>query len=459
MQVLSVASEIYPLIKTGGLADVAGALPPVLKGMGIEVRSLVPGYPGVMSRASGGQTVHEFANLLGEQARLISVRVGELDLYVLDCPALFARPGGPYNDATGKDHSDNWKRFAAFSMAGAILASGVLEGFNPDLVHVHDWQAALVPAYMRYRGIHRPSVITIHNLAFQGQFGPDVFSGLELPPHAYAIDGVEYYGGVGYLKAGLACASALTTVSPTYAKEISREPAGMGLAGLISGRADALHGIVNGIDIDVWDPATDPHLAAPYSREEMGQREVNRRQIEARFGLDADDAPLFVIISRLTWQKGLDLVAASVPRFVSAGAKLAILGTGEASLESWLLGLSGEHEGRIGVQLSYDETLAHIMQGGADAILIPSRFEPCGLTQLYAQRYGTIPVVARTGGLADTVIEANTAALTAGVATGVLFEPGSADALVDAVQRIVEIKAQPQLWTAMQRQGMKLDVS
>ncbi|WP_424931149.1 glycogen synthase GlgA [Amaricoccus macauensis] len=459
MRILSVASEIYPLIKTGGLADVAGALPPALSRMGMEVKTLVPGYPRLMEKAGPAVPIHDFGTLLGVPARLLSAKAGELDLLILDAPGLYDRQGGPYLDTDGKDYSDNWHRFAAFSLAGALIAGGAFTEFVPDLVHAHDWQAALVPAYMKYRGIEKPSVLTIHNLAFQGQFSPEIFSRLELPPHAYSVDGVEYYGGVGFLKAGLQSAWALTTVSPTYAKEIRTPAFGMGLDGLISTRSDHLHGIVNGIDIEDWNPETDPHLGTQFSIRNLKARVANRRLIEGRFSLDADDAPLFIVVSRLTDQKGLDIVASVVPELVEMGAKLAVLGTGDPGLEHWFLTLAGVHEGRIGVQLTYDEALAHVMQGGADAILIPSRFEPCGLTQLYAQHYGTIPVVARTGGLADTVIDANSAALAAGVATGIQFPPDNGFALVEAIQRLVEFKANPKLWTAMQRQGMRLDVS
>ncbi|MEM8570157.1 MAG: glycogen synthase GlgA [Pseudomonadota bacterium] len=459
MRVLSVSSEIYPLIKTGGLADVAGALPPALSKMGIEVRTLVPGYPSIMGALGSAETVCTFGSLLGTSARLLSAKVGDLDLLVLDAPMLFERDGGPYSGPDGTDYPDNWKRFAALSLAGAQIGEGAVPEFVPNLVHAHDWQAALVPAYLKYRGSKTPSVLTIHNLAFQGQFGPDIFSQLELPPHAYSVEGVEYYGGVGFLKAGLQTAWALTTVSPTYAKEIATPAFGMGLEGLISRRSDDLYGIVNGIDVQDWDPATDARLGTTFSIRQLKARVANRRLIEGRFGLEADDDPLFIVVSRLTWQKGLDLVASKIPDLVEAGGKIAILGTGDRGLEHWLLTLAGAHEGRVGVHLAYDETLAHLMQGGADAILIPSRFEPCGLTQLYAQRYGTIPVVARTGGLADTVIDANSAAVAAGVASGVQFAPDNGDALVEAVHKVAAFRSDTRVWTAMQKQAMRLDVS
>ena len=263
MKVLSVTSEIYPLIKTGGLADVAGALPPALGRLGIAVRTLVPGYPSVIARVTDGEVLHSFPALLGAPARLIGARIAGLDLIVLDAPELFERSGGPYADASGRDHPDNWRRFAALSRAGAEIAAGLLPDFVPDIVHAHDWQAALTPAYLRYFGIGVPSIVTVHNLAFQGQFPAAIFGALELPGEAYSLDGVEYYGGVGFLKAGLQCAWAITTVSPTYAAEIRTPSFGMGLDGLIEHRGAAVHGIVNGIDTEVWDPATDGLLAAP----------------------------------------------------------------------------------------------------------------------------------------------------------------------------------------------------
>ncbi|MBA3324443.1 MAG: glycogen synthase GlgA, partial [Rhodobacteraceae bacterium] len=371
---------------------------------------------------------------------------------------LYDRPGSIYLDAEGRDWGDNWRRFAALAKAGAEIAAGALPEFEPDLLHAHDWQAALAPAYLRYYGTRRPSVLTIHNLAFQGHFPAAIFGGLELPPQAFALDGVEYFGGVGYLKAGLASATAITTVSPTYAEEIRTAAQGMALDGLLSTRAGDLHGIANGIDTAVWNPETDKHLAATFSAKKLRGRAVNRASVQATFGLDADARPLFCVVGRLTGQKGMDLLVAAAPDLVAAGAKLAVLGSGDAGIESALVRLAGQHPGRIGVVIGYDEALAHRMQGGCDAILIPSRFEPCGLTQLYGLRYGCVPVVARVGGLADTVIDANVAALNAGVATGLQFAPVEAWALRAAIRRAVALYGTPQ-WATMQRQGMKADVS
>ncbi len=455
---LSVASEIYPLIKTGGLADVAGALPPALARLGVEVRTLVPGYAQVMDRLEGARQIWAWPALIGTPARLIAGRAAGLDLIVLDAPEFFDRPGGIYLGSDGRDYPDNWRRFAALSKAAAELARGLAPEFVPDIVHAHDWQAGLAPAYLRYYDIDRPSVLTVHNLAFQGHYPAAVFGGLELPPQAFALDGVEYFGGVGYLKAGLANATAITTVSPTYAEEIRTPALGMALDGLIATRSAMLHGIVNGIDTEVWNPETDPNLVETYTSARLKGRVSNRRAMEGLFRLDTDDAPLFCVVSRLTGQKGMDLVVAAAPEMVAVGGKLAVLGTGDPELESALLRLAGEYPERIGVIVGFDEALAHRILGGSDAILIPSRFEPCGLTQLYGLRYGCVPVVARVGGLADTVIDANTAALNAGVATGLQFAPVEADALRAAIRRAVGLFRSPH-WAQIRRQGMRSDVS
>ncbi|QGP80670.1 glycogen synthase GlgA [Sphingobium sp. CAP-1] len=460
IKLLSVASEIYPLIKTGGLADVAGALPGALAGHGVAARTLVPGYPSVISRLGKAKVVRRYDDLFGAPATVLAAQVAGLDLLVLDAPDYFAREGGPYGDHGGNDWSDNWRRFAALSRVGADMAEGGLKGWRPDIVHVHDWQAAMTAAYMRFGpAASVPKVVTIHNLAFQGRFGADIFPRLGLPPQAWGVDGVEYYGGIGYLKAGLVSADAITTVSPTYAQEIRSSVHGMGLDGLINGRVDRLHGILNGVDTDIWNPAADALIPKAYHARALGARAGNRRALERRFGLEADGAPIFIIVSRLTWQKGMDLMVDALDHLVGMGAKLAVLGSGDHPLEGALLGAADRHRGRIGVQIGYDEPLSHLLQAGGDAILIPSRFEPCGLTQLYALRYGCVPVVARVGGLADTVIDANEAAVSAGAATGVVFTPSDPLALHGAINRVVELHRDKPVWQAMQRAGMRADFS
>jgi starch synthase len=460
VKVLGAASEIYPLIKTGGLADVAGALPGALKQHGIEVRTLVPGYPQLMNALESAEPAHAIPDLFGGPARLLMARARGLDLIVIDAAHLYSRPGNPYLGPDGKDWPDNARRYAALGALAAGIARGLVPGFVPDIVHAHDWQAGLAPAFLEYgTTISAKSVITVHNLAFQGHFPADIFPMLGLPQEAFAIDGVEYFGGVGYLKAGLQLADAVTTVSPTYAQEICTKEYGMGLDGLLRARQSVLHGIVNGIDVDVWDPASDSALDEPYDARRLQRRAANKRAVEARFNLERGEGPLFCVISRLTGQKGMDLLANLCARLVGLGGRLAVLGSGDKTLETAFENAAAAHPGRIGTVIGYDEGLSHLMQGGADAILIPSRFEPCGLTQLYGLRYGCVPVVARVGGLADTVIDANDAALAAGVASGIQFLPVDEAGLDYAIARAVELFADRSTWSRMQKNGMAADVS
>jgi starch synthase len=459
IEVLSVASEIHPLVKTGGLADVVGALPGALAGQGVAMRVLVPGYPAVIGGLEEAETMAALPDLYGGPVRLLAGSVGRTRLVALDAPDLYQRSGNPYVAQNGQDWPDNAIRFAALSRVATMLAEGVVADYRPAIVHAHDWQAALAPAMMHYAGVSARSVLTVHNLAFQGRFEAGVFPLLGLPPRAMAVEGVEYYGGVGFLKAGLLFADAITTVSPTYAAEILTPEGGMGLDGLLRGRAEDLHGIVNGVDVEDWNPADDRRLAAAYGLATLEARAANRRAVEDRFGLPASPDLLVTIVSRLTWQKGMDLVAEALDAMVAAGARFAILGSGDRSIEAAFLAAAARHPERIGVVTGYDEALSHQLQGGADAILVPSRFEPCGLTQLYGLRYGCVPLVARAGGLADTVIDANDAALSAGVATGVAFAPGDRGAMESAVRRAVVLHREGAPWLAMQRAGMRADVS
>ncbi|MBX9663119.1 glycogen synthase GlgA [Novosphingobium sp.] len=461
--VLSVASEAVPLVKTGGLADVVGALPEALAPHGVAMTTLLPGYPAVTATlGKKPKVLHKWESLLGEPARLLAGKIGAHPLLVLDAPGLYAREGGLYGDATGRDWADNWKRFAAFGRAAADVAGGVVKGLGFDLIHAHDWQAGMTLAYQRFSpaGPPLPSVITIHNMAFQGHYGADLFPALGLPPQAMAIDGIEYHGGISFLKAGLASASRITTVSPTYAREIREPGFGMGLEGLIRARESEVSGIVNGIDAAVWNPASDPALKAAYSGKALAKRAANSRALEAEFGLEKNgDSPLFIVISRLTWQKGMDVLLEAADHLVGIGGRLALLGSGDAALESGFHAAAARHPGRIAVRIGYDEALSHRMLAGGDAILVPSRFEPCGLTQLYGLAYGCVPVVSRTGGLADTVIDANLAARQAGVATGVQFDGVRYQTLADALTRTVHLFRDPAAWRSLQRAGMGADFS
>ncbi|MBS0481920.1 MAG: glycogen synthase GlgA [Proteobacteria bacterium] len=464
LKVLSVASEAVPLVKTGGLADVAGALPTAVAPHGISMTTMLPGYPAVRQKLKRARTVHAWDDLLGEPARLLATRIGDHPLLVLDAPAFFDRPGGPYADPHGTDWDDNWRRFAAFGRAAADVAGGAVTGKGAqfDLIHAHDWQAGLTLAYNRFAPwaeISLPSVMTIHNMAFQGYFDARIFRSLGLPRSAWAIDGVETYGGVGFLKAGLQAADVVTTVSPSYAIEIRRPEFGMGLEGLIAARGDNVIGILNGIDSHEWNPGHDPALARPFSARKLSARRANKRALEAEFGLERGDGPLFIVVSRLTWQKGMDVLPEVADHLVGLGGRLALLGSGDPAIERELHKAAARHPGRIGIRIGYDEALSHRMQGGGDAILVPSRFEPCGLTQLYGLAYGCVPVVARTGGLADTVIDANTAALAQGVATGIQFTGVSYDTLAGAISRAVALYRVPALWQQIQKSAMASDFS
>ncbi|MBD3730056.1 MAG: glycogen synthase GlgA [Sphingomonadales bacterium] len=459
--VLSVASEAVPLVKTGGLADVAGALPAALAPHGVEMTTLLPGYPAVGAAMGRTRLAHQWDSLLGEPARLLAGKIGGHKLLVLDCPAYFARDGGPYGDAKGQDWPDNWCRFAAFGRAAADVASGAVKGRKFDLLHAHDWQAAMALAYLRFASARpdMPAVMTIHNMAFQGWFDAAIFARLGLPAAAWSVDGVESYGGVGFLKAGMQAADVITTVSPTYAAEIRQGEFGMGLEGLVAARGARVRGILNGIDKALWDPESDPDIAETYSAKALGKRKANKRAIEAEFGLESGEGPLFTIISRLTWQKGMDVLPEVLDHLVGIGGRLALLGSGDQAIEAALHGAAARHPGKIAIRIGYDEALSHRLQAGADAILVPSRFEPCGLTQLYGLAYACVPVVARTGGLADTVIDANPAALAAGVATGVQFDGIHYHALAAAIDRTAALYRQPAIWRRIQQNGMKSDFS
>ncbi len=458
MQVLSVTSELYPLIKTGGLADVTGALPEALKPHGITMKTLVPGYPAVMNVLEKAETIKSFTNLFGGAAKLLSGKAKGLDVFVLDAPHLYNRVGNPYLGGDGKDWPDNPQRFAALSQVAALLARGECGNYKADVLHAHDWQAALAPVYLHYSGGPK-TILTVHNIAFQGQFSPAIFSQLGLPPQAFNVNALEFYGNVGFLKGGLALANAITTVSPTYAQEICTSEYGMGLEGLLRARRNVLFGFVNGIDADVWNPQTDKALPTNYTVKNLEARAANKRAIEKSFKLEPGDGIIHGVVSRLTWQKGMDIFAGLLDWLVGSGARLALIGTGESAIEQAVMAAAWRHPGRIGVVAAYDENLSHLVQGGCDTMLVPSRFEPCGLTQLYGLRYGCVPIVARTGGLADTIIDANDAGLSAGVATGLQFTPVDQPSLQNVLSRAAKLFGNKPQWQNMQKRGMASDVS
>ena len=453
MRVLSVASECVPLVKTGGLADVVGALPGALKGAGVEMRVLLPGYPAVMAALDGAEVLEE-VDAFGGPLRLLAGRAAGLDLLVLEAPQLYDRPGGPYLDAQGRDWADNDARFAALSWMGARIGVQGADGWLPDVLHGHDWQAGLMPVYVKDMGYDRPTVLTVHNIAFHGMTPADRLAALALPGYAFHPGGFEFYGQISALKAGLVHAWRITAVSPTFARELATPEHGAGLDGVIRSRGGDVRGILNGIDMELWNPATDPHI--PTYRQPRGKHRATEALME-ELGLPPGPGPLCVVVSRLTAQKGLDLLIEALPALLRRDGRLALLGSGDPALEDAWRAAARDHPG-VAVRIGYDEALAHRLIGGGEAILVPSRFEPCGLTQLYGLRYGTVPLVARTGGLADTVIDANPAALTAGVATGIQFAPVTATALATALDRLCDLHADPDTFRRLQRNGMRAAV-
>lgn len=464
MRVLFVASEVYPLVKTGGLADVVGALPLALAQMGADVRVLVPGYPKVLAGLDArGRDVELHGLVGGHAARLQYARAGRLELLVLDAPHLYNRPGNPYVDEHGRDFHDNHLRFGALCDAAAWLAGP--EGgdrWRPDLIHGHDWQAGLVPAYVALMPPQRrvPTVLTVHNLAYQGVFHAGTMGALRLPGAMFDVRGVEFHGHLGFLKAGLFYADKITTVSPTYARQIQTETYGHGLQGLLRTRDADLYGILNGIDPEIWDPRTDPQIPANYSADNLAGKRLCKRALQHELGLHPDpDAPLFIVISRLVTMKGLDLLLSAGRTILERGGQLAVLGSGEQRLVDGFENAARLNPGRVAYRGGYDEPLAHRMQAGGDAIIIPSRTEPCGLTQMYGLRYGTIPVVRRTGGLADSVVDTTPDSVHSDQATGVLFNDIDAGALAWALGRTIALYHDRPVWHRLVRCAMRQDFS
>ncbi|MDB6177163.1 glycogen synthase GlgA [Paracoccus sp. Z330] len=454
MKVLSITSECAPLVKTGGLADVAGALPAALAGRGVQMQTLIPGYPAVMAALSDAAIIEDYDDLFGAPARLLAGQAAGLDLLVIDAPHLFRRDGNPYLGPDGRDWPDNPERFAALSWVGAKIGARGAGGWQPQVLHGHDWQAGLVTEYLHQTEGAKPhTVLTIHNVSFTGPVDPGRLHDLRLDPSRFHSEGYEFWGAISALKAGLMGADRLTTVSPRYAEELMTPEFGMGLDGVMRHRRDSLVGILNGIDQDVWAPATDP-LIFGYDTPEG--KEANKAALRDELGLPESDGPLCVIVSRMTHQKGLDMVLQALPTLLEGGGQLALLGSGDADLQD-AFAKAALGPG-VAVRIGYDEAFSHRMIAGGDAILVPSRFEPCGLTQLYGLRYGTIPLVALTGGLADTVINASPAALARGVATGVQFSPINTDTLRHALTRLCALYADRRTWRQMQMNAMNQPV-
>ncbi|WGH78728.1 glycogen synthase GlgA [Jannaschia ovalis] len=444
-RVLSVASECAPLVKTGGLADVAGALPGALAPLGVHIRTLLPGYPAVMAKLDGAREVLRDGDLFGGPGRVLAASHAGLDLLVLDAPHLFDREGSIYLGPNGSDWPDNPARYAALCWVAARIAGEGLDGWHPEVLHCHDWQAGFAPVYLRDRwpDAEAGAVITIHNVAFQGLAAADRLSALRLPPSGMQPDGFEYWGRISALKAGLVWSDRITTVSPTYADELLTPEFGTGLDGVLRAHAEKLTGILNGVDLEEWTP--------PYRS--LEGKAGPKAELQRELGLGRADGPLCVVVSRLTEQKGMDLLLEALPHLLAGGGQLALLGSGEPALEDGLR--HAARDPNVAVRIGYDEGLARRLITGGDAILVPSRFEPCGLTQLYGLRFGTLPVVTLTGGLADTVIPATPAGLWAGVATGLQVHPIEPGALARAFDRLCALWREPETWAQMARNAMR----
>jgi starch synthase len=450
LRVLYATPEAAPWAKTGGLGDVAEALPRALEAAGADVRVLVPAYPSITRELSRTAVIAELAPFATFPAARLLEAPGEPALWLLDCPAYYARPGGPYQSPQGSDWPDNHLRFGLLSRVAALLAGGASPlAWRPQVLHCNDWQCGLAPAYLALAGGARAaSVMTLHNLAYQGLFPAAALAELALPAASFAPDGLEFYGKLSFLKAGLRYADLITTVSPTYAREIQGPELGFGLDGLLRQRAADLVGILNGIDTATWNPARDPLIEAPYDAASLDAKAANKAALQRAFGLpEAPDAPLAAMASRLVPQKGADLVPGAAQEIVRRGAQLALLGTGVRELEDAWRALAARHPQHIAARIAFDERLAHLVEAGADLFLMPSRFEPCGLNQLYSMRYGTLPLVRRTGGLADSVSEQ----------TGFLFDEPSAQAFGAALGRALDAWHDRAAWRARQLAGMARD--
>jgi len=467
MKILFVASEAFPLVKTGGLGDVLYSLPHALHARGHDIRLVLPGYRALLRQLDQVRIIG-WLDLRGVEgivtARILETRHVDFafPLWVVDCPPLFDRPGNPYVNASGQDWEDNAERFAVFSRAASLLGRDALDiGWKPDVVHAHDWQTGLVAACLHELPQRPKTVFTIHNLAYGGYFSHTEFVRLQLPSLGWSPDGGEFHGGFSMLKAGIVFADAVTTVSPTYAREVCTPEFGYGLDGLLKSLQHKLHGILNGIDTTLWNPSIDPHLPAHYSSSRInpGKRR-NKQALLQRFLGKVDDAamdaPLLGQVGRLVEQKGVDWVLATLPTVLEqTDARFVLLGSGQTMYEQKFTRLARQHPDRVFVEIGYDEPLAHLIEAGADIFLMPSRFEPCGLNQMYSLRYGTPPVVYKTGGLADTVVDATAETLEDGSATGFVFDTPTVEAFLAAVMRALDLYRQPAQWRRLQHAGMR----
>lgn len=459
MKILFATPECAPLVKTGGLGDVSAALPRALKALGHEVVILMPAYGGMAIDGTLDAIVPVPAYGPWPAAQLLQVMSPDgMPFLLLSCPSLYASAGTPYGDPAHTPMHEQALRFGLLSRVAALIGTEHSPcEWRADIVHANDWPCGLAPLYLHQaraagqQDVAR-SLITIHNLAFQGVFPMDACEVLDIAPVYRGMEGVEFWGQLSMLKAALQFADAISTVSPTYAREIQQPALGFGLDGVLRAQAGRLHGLLNGIDTAVWNPENDPLIAAHYGADNLQAKALNKAALRKRCGLTDSPAPLLGLVGRLTSQKGVDLVLAGAPALLARGAQMVVLGRGEEPLETGLRALAQAHPGQVHATLGFDEALAHQIEAGADCFLMPSRFEPCGLNQMYSQAYGTPPVVTATGGLADTVSDAGP-----GLDEGTGFMmPAPTQAEFDrALDRVLKAWAQPALWKGLQRRGME----
>ncbi len=468
MRILFVTSEAFPLIKTGGLADVSGSLPAALQDINADVRILIPGYPAVLNKLANPRFLTTISNLPNVGA--VNLIIGEMPetkvpVMAIESVGLYQRDGGPYVDATGKDWEDNPTRFGILSLVAAILSDekSPLADWVPDITHCNDWQTGLTPAFMHFMSARRTqmkqakSVLSIHNLAFQGCYGAEWVGRLGLPADSYQINGVEYYGQLSFLKAGIFYADGLSTVSPNYAKEIQTEAYGFGMQGLLTARGKEIHGILNGLDTQEWNPATDPYLAKHYDVNNLDGKQAVKQALQNKLGLKVQaETPLLGVVSRLTYQKGLDMLLSCAEALIKEhNCQLALLGSGDTNFEQGYRELAKRFPNQVSVTIGYNEELSHQIMAGCDIFIMPSRFEPCGLNQMYGLRYGTPPIVTNTGGLADSVQDCNEINLKNKTATGFVMPKADPKALVSAIARALSFYQDESKWKSIKENGMR----
>ncbi|QBQ54528.1 glycogen synthase GlgA [Nitrosococcus wardiae] len=462
-KILFASSEVHPLIKTGGLADVAGTLPVELAHLGQDVGIILPAYPACKTRL---ENLTEVACLqipsAPEPVRILKSQLpeGPNPIWLVDSPEHFDRPGNPYVDENGQDWPDNAARFATFCQAIVAFANHPALGRQPDIIHCNDWQTGLLPPLLTQAKNRPATLFTIHNLSYQGVFPRQQFKALKLPPRWWSPDALEFHHQFSFIKGGLVFADWLTTVSPTYAQEILTPEFGCGLDGVLRRRTERLTGILNGADYQHWDPAHDSFLEKPYNQSCWPHKAFNKLALQRHYGLLEDETiPLLGFVGRLVEQKGIDLILRALPELLSEKIQVVFLGQGDEDYENALRQLASRYPQQMGLSIHYDERLAHGIQAGADIFLMPSRFEPCGLTQLYALRYGTVPIVRCTGGLSDTVVDATEENLRRGRATGFIFTEPTPSRLLATIQRALTLYNQRSLWRQLALTGMEQDFS